>query len=303
MIPRKFTDELLRNAINIFDASSGSVTIKEVALQLGVTRCNLSKALRAIGYVIPKCRKPAHNRKNVPVDEIVAKYISGDSELSISKEFKIARGTVRKCLIDSGTEIRNGSEANFIRMSRLSIEDRKNLTRSANDAVRGIPEPRCRKIKRAINAENGICEVIVGKGEYEFREALTSLGIEFVWQKSAEVYSIDFAINGIAVELKSGKSGNTGIKADIARNRVKNLANLGWRTLYVTFDSVESLVAGVKDIIANVNILNSNPSPISQYRVIHCRFNTFSRFRDDKGRFHCVSTPPELVTTVRDFNI
>lgn len=299
---RVFTNELLTNAKRIFDESNGGKSISEVANFLGCNPTNLRKALGATGYIIPRFRKLVHNRKELPIDELVAKYASGASELALSKEYKCSRDVIRRHLIEGSADIRNGSQANFIRMSRLTVDERKQLAKAANDAVRGMPEPKSRKRKRAINTELGIAQYVVGHGEKQFSQRLDELGIQHIRQKAVDVYSLDFAINGVAVELKTGNC-LRGVKADVARNKVKNLADLNWRCLYVVFETVEALIASAEQIIANVDILNGLPSPVSQYRVINCRFDVFTTLRDERGCFYCVATPPQLRTTVRDFDV
>lgn len=299
---RVFTVELLANAKRIFNETNGGKSISEVANFLGCNPTNLRKALGIDGYTIPRFRQPIHNRKQLPIDELIAKYATGQSELALSKEYQCSRDVIRRRLIEGGADIRNGSQANLIRMARLTVDERKQLTKSANNAIRGVPEPKSRKRKRAINTELGIAQYVIGHGEEEFSERLNELGIQHVRQKAVDVYSLDFAINGIAVELKAGKC-LRGVKADVARNRVKNLADLNWRCLYIVFETVEALIASAEQIIAHIDVLNGLPSPVSQYRVINCRFDTFATLRNERGCFYCVSTPPQLRTTVRDFDV
>lgn len=299
---RVFTAELLANAQSVFDKSNGAKSITEVARIFHCHPTGLRKALCATGYVIPKFRQPAHNRKELPVGDLIAKYAGGASELALAKEYQCSRDVIRRHLVKGGANIRNGSEASFVRMGRLTVDERKQLAKAANDAVRGMPEPKSRKRKRAVNTELGLAKYVVGYGEEEFSQRLHELGIQHIRQKAVDVYSLDFAINGVAVELKTGKC-LRGVKADVSRNKVKNLADLNWRCLYVVFETVEALVASAEQIIAHVDVLNGLPSPVCQYRVVKCRFDTFSRFRDDRGCFYCVATPPNLRTTVRDFDV
>jgi hypothetical protein len=75
----------------------------------------------------------------LPDEDIVSAYLKGDSELSLSKRFGVNRWTITRRLRDAGIIKRGASEANKIRMSRLSKEERLALVSSAHAAWRLSP--------------------------------------------------------------------------------------------------------------------------------------------------------------------
>ena len=66
-------------------------------------------------------RRSSSNRLQFNPGPIIRSYLDGESELSISKRTGYERCVIRRRLIEAGVIIRNGSEANRIRMSRVSI--------------------------------------------------------------------------------------------------------------------------------------------------------------------------------------
>jgi hypothetical protein len=74
---------------------------------------------------------------SLPDAEIVSRYASGESELALSRLYKVQTGTIRRRLIEAGVEIRNGSAANILRFAKMTYEQRCELTSAAHVAVRG----------------------------------------------------------------------------------------------------------------------------------------------------------------------
>jgi very-short-patch-repair endonuclease len=180
----------------------------------------------------------------------------------------------------------------------MTLEQRKERAKAANNALRGGKQPIAGRIKRAIGLESTGYEQMIGFGEKEFSNLLTERGIKFVWQKAVHIYSLDFAIGNVAVELKAG---NSGYWPDVLRNRVKNLSELGWRILYVCFDSTESLLGNFEYIISNVDRLNREPAAPGKYWVIRSRIDRFTRFRNDQGQFSAIPSAPKLFASCREF--
>lgn len=290
---------LIDDAINYIFVDG--MTLKDAAIKIGVNPYLVSKLIRARGLVIPYPIRAGHEIKQLPDDLIISQYQSGISELELSKRFNIDRGTIRRRLIKNGVKIRNQSEANIVSMSTMTFEQRQNRTKSANNALRGSKQSIEGRIKRSIGIEN-TCgyENMIGIGEKEFAELLTERGINFTRQKSVNIYSIDFAIGNVAVELKSGSIG--GHRKDKFSGRIKNLRESGYISLYICAKSIDALVLNIDYIISNINRLNINPSSIGEYWVIRCRIDNFARRRNELGQFACIPSAPKLFTSCRKFN-
>ena len=213
-------------------------TLTDAGIKLNVTKEIISKRIRARGLIIPKPK--AKPLKQLPDQEIVTLYESGMSELALSNKFNVSRGAIRNRLRNSGTHIRGQSEACFVSQGQMTFEQRQNRTRAANNALRGAKQCIQGRRKRAINLESAGYENMIGIGEKEFKDLLEDRSIDFTWQKSCDIYSIDFAIGNVAVELKHGSATNA--TSDIKRGRIKYLRECGYTTIYIAFKGIDSLV-------------------------------------------------------------
>ena len=292
----KISDAIIDNAIKlIFDQGIG---LGDACKILGVKTPNaVSKRISARGLTLPYIKK---NVKQLPDNEIISLYESGLSELELSNRFNVGRPTIRKRLVDAGIKIRSQSEANIVSMGRMTLEQRKQRAKKANDTLRGGRQSKEACIKRSITAERFPDESHIGFGEKEFKDILESLSIDFIWQKSCDVYSIDFAIGDVAVELKSGRTGTS--RADQKRNRIKNLRKFGFASFYIIFDDIPALMANIDQVISELNTFRRNPTPVGKYRVIRCGLNRYTRGRDNFGRFTAIESTPQPFTITRTYN-
>ena len=144
-------------------------TLTRASSEIGVDHNIISKRIRARGFAIPKPKaKPI---KQLPNQEIISLYESGMSELALAQKFNVSRGAIRNRLRDSGTHIRGQSEANVVSMGQMTLEERQNRTRSANNALRGAKQCVEGRRKRAFNLESSAYENMTGIGEKEFKAA------------------------------------------------------------------------------------------------------------------------------------
>lgn len=270
-------------------------TLTRASSEIGVDHNIISKRIRARGFAIPKPKaKPI---KQLPNQEIISLYESGMSELALAQKFNVSRGAIRNRLRDSGTHIRGQSEANVVSMGQMTLEERQNRTRSANNALRGAKQCVEGRRKRAFNLESSAYENMTGIGEKEFKDMLESNSIDFTWQKSCDIYSIDFAIGSVAVELKKNAK-FTSVTSDVKRGRIKYLRESGYTTVYIVFCSIESLIQSFDYIISIVNKASSNPPALGEYWVIRCHFNEVTRIRNDLGQFASVPSAPKLLNSI-----
>jgi hypothetical protein len=77
------------------------------------------------------------DRKTLPDSQICARYIAGESEIALAREYNVDRRTIRKRLLENGVEPRGRSAAMFMRMKRASPEERQRIALAANVALRG----------------------------------------------------------------------------------------------------------------------------------------------------------------------
>lgn len=282
-----YTSDLLNSAKELI--SSGFL-LKEAAETLKVNPDILSRKLRESGYTIPRHYRPAHNAKKLDRELVVDRYIAGDTIDNISKITGAERRTIRNIIVTSGIEIRTRSEVMFNRMENTTIEDRKQLTRKANEATRGRKNSIDHKIK--IANSNQIAKSRLGPGENKLFQLLSNRGFDCIQQFAFEIYNIDMLINGsVAVELNLGSP--IRYTQDKHINRIEKILER-YNVLTISFDSVKAMTFCIENIISDLNILSGYPTSSGQMKMVRCRSNKFFRFRDEKGQFAAVPSPEEF---------
>lgn len=271
------------------------LTCKDASKIVGFNEALISKRLKALGFSIPANRN-GRNKIELPINEIADLYNSGISEQAIAKKFKVSRCSIRDRLLSHGVSIRTPSEASKVSASFFTPEQRKARAKAANIASKGSKERPESRIKRAIHLENNAYDHITGKGELELIDVLKGRGIDFVWQKAMYKYSLDFLIDNVALELKSGTQYRGNV--DIKKGRIKYLKDNGITTIYVLFETVDFMLENVDYILDQINKENSNPVEKGCYKIIIFKYDRFDRFRNSLGRFDAVEKEPTPVAKV-----
>lgn len=297
MSRKKFTADLLDKAHAMLD---GSTTLVSVAKRLGVNADSLSKALRSNGMEFTTPPPKGGQTKDLPSDLIVSMYLSGMSELEVSKHFGVTRGPIRRRLLQAGVEIRGKSEASTISASRATEKQRKERTKAANDALRGYTYSRQELINKSI-AREGSPFGTEGKGEKELFDALCQIGMKPVRQKSVDIYNVDIFVRGVAVELKSGSANYGPTYTEKMNGRIKKIAE-HYPVMYICFTTVDAMMAILDEIVANINILSSQPPASGKYRMIGCRFQDYAIVRNERQQFARVDAPIKLHATIADID-
>jgi very-short-patch-repair endonuclease len=233
-----------------------NVPAKDIRDSLGIGNTTLYRILER--NKIPRCQ----NRLIVDVDEIVRRYLAGESELAISRSLGIVRTVIRRRLIESGVHIRSGSEANIIRMSRLTPGERSVLAANAHAAVCGVPQSNKHRIKIAKTRE--INQTGVFRTERIVADKLTELGFNVICQKAVGRYNLDVAITKppIAVEIFGGMWHAHGPHAARFQKRFKYIINSGWTVVIIWVSRDYPLESGAIDYIVSLAKRISRNKPI-----------------------------------------
>lgn len=282
------------NTININDAAefyAKGVTLAATAIEFGVNPDALSKAFKAIGVDVQRTgRAVAHNRIELPIDEIITMYQSGRSENSIAKHFGVVRSVIRRVITEAGLEARTQSEAEKIKWAQMTLEQRANQVKSAHESTSGTPTTFEHRCKIALAREKLMADHHIGIGEPEFREYLVENQIHFLYQKAIDTYNVDFLIGNVAVELTTF-GGRYRWYRTAQNERVKNLLKRGYKTLAVEFDSAETLINFADNIITYVNRISRCDTDTAKYWVVRCSRHDTTVIQNNLGQFTCVKVP------------
>jgi hypothetical protein len=203
------------------------------------------------------------------LDDARRSYLEGESLLSLSKRLGISRGALAHHL---DVPLRNGSEANVIRMAREGEDGRRKLVEAAHKARTGSKASLEEKLNRANARGNNR-----GHGEAELLAALQPVPTDaerMFWptpesQYPCGVYNIDIAVRTVAVELmKLPVSGRLNSPAFL--ERAKYLRNEGYCVIIVLFKSVEMLLGSLDHIVAFIERADCEPAVHGKDWMIRC---------------------------------
>jgi hypothetical protein len=280
----KDIESLIDHAQRLYETTQ--ISMGELSLKFGICRTTLTRRFKSRGINIFD--------KTVLLDEIelskdpIKDYQNGMSELAVSIKYGFSRVLIRKWLVKEGIKIRSGSEANYIRMGKMTPEQRLKLTESAHQ-IRRTPTDRTQE---AINRAK-VGGRRVGPLEKEMKDFLISRGYQVKEQFAIHTYNVDLLIsNNIAVEVRFGK--NVTSYLPTKRKRIEYLLNAGYHIFCIHFFSIEVFPFALENIISHINSICSDPSPLRKYRMVSCRLMNYSILRNERGQFSKISSPEYL---------
>jgi very-short-patch-repair endonuclease len=173
-------------------------------------------------------------RKPIDLDDLACRHASGQSVLQMSREVGVSRPAIIRRLAKLGLEVRSGSEANRLRMARLSVAERRALAEAANEARRstrlvptgqwharnyGIAQTRQRTLSPATPDEEKLLRLA------------DTLGVQVTRQVAVGAYNLDFRIGSVAVEVHS--AAYHPLRLPRLAQRAVNLLSAGWSVAYL----------------------------------------------------------------------
>ena len=246
-------------------------SVPKLSQEHGIPRSTIYSRLYAAGVTLrseaESRRLSARADRAVYSAEVVRRFRNGESVKSLATEFNVERSNIHLCLADKGVTPRNRSESMFARMSKTSLEERKELVAHANEAMRHLPpdfHKACSE-KQAIRKQASLAKV--GAGEAQFMHWLQQRGYEGRPQIAVGVYNIDILLRHIAVEIHIN-SGNPHAMP-YYRKRIIKLLNSGYDVLYIKVSKQRQLESATANYaIAFLKMRDRVPSMPCEYRMI-----------------------------------
>lgn len=209
-------------------------------------------------------------RTDINIDDLIKMYLNGSSEKQLSERFNIARGGIRSRLIAAGITPRGRSEANRIKMSKMTPRQRRDNARAAHVArsIKGdTPETvKIRTERRSISNQFKTWQI--GRDDKIVINALKKRGVDPIPQYPIGGYNIDIAIAPVAVEVY--RSVNNPLADKRNRKRTINLLNAGWSVVYIWFakESDQLSKNAIDHVIALFEAMRRKEPAPRQYWVI-----------------------------------
>ena len=201
------------------------------------------------------------------LDDMIRRYLDGESARSIANEFGISDSTLRDRLKKRGVKLR-------------SRNDYPAHVEAAHAARRGQVESADLLEKRAIGRQQRVAGVSFL--EVEVGRLLTARGVDYTPQLAVGPYNIDLAIErgSVAVEVIGGGY-RSRTRARLPQRR-KYLLDRGWHLIEVRRKRGTTDFVGADDhIVAFLDFSRSNPSAPREYRVIRSDGQLVSACRGD----------------------
>lgn len=236
-------------------------TIGELRKRFGCRDRFIVAELRKLGLPTDRRRKQLDN------EEIVRLYEGGMTKKGIAELLGVGAMTISKRLEEHGIMTESRSNAMRTRLSRMTAEQRQDLSRAAHEAVRGMKrshEDLCRRAasKAAAGKPGSIEEARLG-------EMLRARGISVSHQACIDKYNIDLLVEGaIAVEV-SGRP-KKGMNAERIPKRVEHILDSGLAMLLVWsntrwFPITEDVA---EYAISLLDLVRRDPSALGKYWVV-----------------------------------
>lgn len=202
----------------------------------------------------------------VPDSEIIRLYNSGMSENQVAIHFGVSRNVIRNRLIKHNVHIRTQSEAETVKWSQMTDEQRANQVKSANEKVRTLPKKFFKEISRKQAITKQKTKSKLGAFEQLFIDELKGRGFKPIPQKAVDVYNLDIAVGNTAIEIhvNSGHPHNH----IMYRKRIMKLLELNWNVIYIKITKDVFIDVATDDICRFIDTAQSDESRICQYRVI-----------------------------------
>lgn len=250
---------------DIFHAAeliNGGSKLKDAAAIIGCHPSVLSQKLKAIGVYVPRVIPSAHNKiVDFPFSDMILQYSNGITEQRLAEIYGVNRGVIKRILIENGITRRGISEANTIRMSRLSPSERKELVAAGRE----------KRFSNLIDsANNKTAHYAIGAGEKEIADDLEAIGYKIKRQTECCGYYIDITIGNIAIEIKKKAS----LAFTAKSKRTECLIKSGYIPLFVIANSDDIFINNRNQVVELINAFCANPPSVGEYGVIRCCLKT-----------------------------
>ena len=136
-----------------------------IARSMGYNSEAIRQRAVKLGHTVVRHKIKSWNKLNLPDDEVIALYAEGMSENELSKHYGCSRNAIRTVLISGGAKIRGASEAEQMKWSKMTPEQRLNQVRACHESVTGVPMRREHRQKIALSRQNTDQAERIGKGE------------------------------------------------------------------------------------------------------------------------------------------
>jgi len=240
-------------------------------------------------------------RSEIDTESTIAAYTGGASAEAIARSMGVHERVVRRALQEGGVPLRTRSEANTLRMTQASEDERRKITEAARAKARAngtlwTPEVVSKAMKTRART-NQVRGSMVGSFEEDMRKLLVNQGSGPIPQLAVGTYNLDLALAPVAVEVHVCAS-NPMTNARL-RQRSEKLLDAGWTSLYIWItNSFPLLPRAAEYAITFREAIERSEAPRREHRVIRGTGELVASYRrdPDNGAFVPTSVGPAYRT-------
>jgi len=199
------------------------------------------------------------------LNNLLRRYLAGESEKKLSEEAGVNRCTFRQRLLKAGIKPRGRSEAETVKWSRMTSEQRAHQVKAAHNATEGRI-PSFGELCRRATSREGSLRYNVAPEEIVLGGWLKELGMNIIHNFAIGPYNCDLGIGSITVEIWGG---GWHPKLDEAE-RTKYILDSGFSILFISLDREHFPLtrAVTQYIISLLELHRRNPTARRQYWMI-----------------------------------
>lgn len=263
-MPRKINNINIDHIINEYHTGKSIIQIAE---EINIPASSLYNRVKRGGFTPIKGRKKTRGRVDLPVNEIIEIYESGESIKKIAKKFNTSRTVVKHRLKEAGVALRTRSEQEKIKWDRMTPEQRESQVAAAHKATKGRTVPYEAKVKRAKTVQRKMLNV--SDYEYQVAKMLRKSGMNPIHQKPIGIYNCDLVIGSVAVEIFGGHFHWYGSHLARTEKRFRYIMDCGYDILVIHVTERYPIHPNITNYVANMLDFSSrNPSRTRKYRVV-----------------------------------
>lgn len=207
-------------------------------------------------------------RYSLNIDDLIERYVAGESEKALADDLGVSRGVVRRRLKERGVHIRGRSEAETVKWRRMTSTQRRHQVTAAHEASRGRQRRPEEQVRVATTVEANWRKHAT-PNELQLGAWLRGRDMDIIHQQAIGPYNCDIGMRPIAVEIYGGNWHWTGRHAARMEERFRYLFDAGWHIAVVHVTSWAPLDVGCADeLVAWYEEASRNPSAAREYRVI-----------------------------------
>ena len=207
-------------------------------------------------------------RYDLDVNDLVNRYLAGESEKALADSLGVSRTVIRRRLIETDTPIRGRSEAETLKWARMSETERARQVTAAHMASRGRTASTRERIRIAATVETNWRSHIT-PDEDRLLGWLEARGVDVVPQQQVHVYNCDLGTFPVAVEVFGGNYHWMGRHKARLSERFRCFFDAGWHVLVVHVTANHPLSeSAANHIVTYLESARRNPSARREYRMI-----------------------------------